>query len=80
MLCSLNHPQATCQRDIEDAPGILQHGPIGRLLGQELPDPAWLAPEDLQRPFMCAHAVQQQAPMNPQSPLCKDSCRDHHRP
>jgi hypothetical protein len=56
VLRSLNSPQPTCQRPAEDLPGILQHGPTGRLPTQQLPEPAWLAPDDLQKPFTCAHA------------------------
>ena len=49
--CSVQQAQPLVQRDLPTQPGLLSYGARGTIFNRSLPNPAWIAPEDLQKPF-----------------------------
>ena len=51
--CSFDRAEPVLQRGLPTREGLLTCGERGRIASSSLPNPAWIALEDLNRPFRC---------------------------
>ena len=73
--CSFDRAEPVLQRGLPTREGLLTCGERGRIASSTLPNPAWIAPEELNKPFRCVwlqlhpSSVEQHTPCHPQCEL-----------